>query len=508
MSAQNGTATLGVDGQTVTFLPSPGYTGPASFQFQADDGYSTSPVGTVTVTVSTAPLVSLDFTQRAPELLPGDTQMMSVIGDFADEQDVALPSSYLTFQTADPTVAVVTTTGQLLAVAPGNTALVVSSHGIQAATVVDIDDPNALVSPDYSGLEVAPQAITLADNGGMQQLNVELVQDQSLDFAAGATGTLYYSSNPTVVTASPDGLVTAVGDGTATVTVIAYGQQVVIPVQVVAAQSGPQTIGAGGGVVSGSDGSQLDISPGALSSGTTVNITPVSLSSLPEGPPSGFQFIGAERIDLGGQALALPAEAAIPVPTGTPVGTEVYAFLATTLPDATGAMYSVWQEVDVGVVGANGFAQTGTPPYPGILSEGTYAFAIANDPSQVAQVSVTLDPSSIAVVLGATYALVDQFGGNADASIMPYNPSEDSPTFTLDMPVGLQTLQIVGIEPADPTVISIQLTIAPGNNTYTVSGPLLQSNTAPLDPVCNGKPQQWRPADADPHRRLLRQHRG
>ena len=33
VSAQDGTATLGVDGQTVTFLPSPGYTGPASFQF-------------------------------------------------------------------------------------------------------------------------------------------------------------------------------------------------------------------------------------------------------------------------------------------------------------------------------------------------------------------------------------------------------------------------------------------------------------------------------------------
>ena len=94
------------------------------------------------MTVSSAPLVSLDFTQRAPES-SGDTQTMSVIGDFADQQDVALPSSYLTFQTADPALADVTATGQP-AVAPGNTALVVSSHGIQAATVVDIDDPNAL----------------------------------------------------------------------------------------------------------------------------------------------------------------------------------------------------------------------------------------------------------------------------------------------------------------------------------------------------------------------------
>ncbi len=42
LSAENGTATLGIDGHTVTFVPATGYTGPASFQFAADDGYQSS----------------------------------------------------------------------------------------------------------------------------------------------------------------------------------------------------------------------------------------------------------------------------------------------------------------------------------------------------------------------------------------------------------------------------------------------------------------------------------
>ena len=96
VSAQDGTATLNPDGHTVTFVPTAGYTGPASFQFQADDGYGTSPVGNVAVTVSRgALLIGLDFSERALDLFPGDTQTISIIGDFADEQGVALPASYV-----------------------------------------------------------------------------------------------------------------------------------------------------------------------------------------------------------------------------------------------------------------------------------------------------------------------------------------------------------------------------------------------------------------------------
>ncbi len=308
---------------------------------------------------------------------------MSVTGDFADQQDVPLPASYVTFQTVDPTIAAVAATGQLTGIAEGYTALVVSSHGIFAATVVEVDDPNDPSPPEYSGLTVSPQAMTLADNGGMQQLDCfELNDDGSVDdLTASSTGTLYYVSNPNVVTVSADGLISAVGDGSASVTVITDGQEALStgPGRACANQPADSRVPAAASC-------RAPTAPGrncsgALSTSTTVQIAPVSLAGLPEGSPIGFQIFAAEQLDLGGQILAVPAEFTIPVPAGTPVGTEVYAYLATTLPDDTGAEVPVWQEVDVAYVGANGFAQTGTPPYQGILSRGTYAFAMAIDPS-------------------------------------------------------------------------------------------------------------------------------
>src|SRR5207244_526138 len=59
LSALHGNAALAPDGHTVNFTPELGYTGAASFQFIADDGYGTSPTGTATVTVSAAPLIRL-----------------------------------------------------------------------------------------------------------------------------------------------------------------------------------------------------------------------------------------------------------------------------------------------------------------------------------------------------------------------------------------------------------------------------------------------------------------
>src|SRR5262249_17447019 len=94
--AQHGTATLGLDGHTVIFVPDPGYSGPAGIELQGDDGYSTSPVVTVPVNVSAAPLVQLDFMTRNLRLNPGDTRALLVIGDFADQQGVFLPPSYVT----------------------------------------------------------------------------------------------------------------------------------------------------------------------------------------------------------------------------------------------------------------------------------------------------------------------------------------------------------------------------------------------------------------------------
>src|SRR5262249_46695431 len=85
LNPQHGTATLSADGHTVTFLPAPGYTGPASFQFQVDDGYGTSAAATVSIGVSTAPLVGLNLGSQGVAIYQGDQQTLAVTGDFADQ---------------------------------------------------------------------------------------------------------------------------------------------------------------------------------------------------------------------------------------------------------------------------------------------------------------------------------------------------------------------------------------------------------------------------------------
>jgi len=66
--ATNGTARMASDGSSVSFTPTTGFFGTAGFSLVADDGYSTSQVATVTVNVSDAPLVKLDFVVRQPRL--------------------------------------------------------------------------------------------------------------------------------------------------------------------------------------------------------------------------------------------------------------------------------------------------------------------------------------------------------------------------------------------------------------------------------------------------------
>jgi YD repeat-containing protein len=335
LNPQDGTATLSSDGHTVVFVPAPGYTGPASFQYQADDGYGTSAPATVQVTVSSAVLVGLDFQQTQPRLTPGQIFQVVVVGEFADGFTSVLPASYYTLQTNSPAIASVTASGQLTAVADGATVLTVSSHGIEAATAVTVGVPTDPTQQSlYAlGLDVYPAAVSLPSIGGVRQIDVSL--DEQVDLSTAASGTSYYVSNPNVISVTADGLVTSVAPGDATVTVINGSAQSIVHVHVVAPHVGPTTIGIMGGVVSGSDGSLVQIAPGALSSPTNVSITPVSQANLPIPVPSWLSFVAAENLQVGDNLLAVPAQVAIPMP-GVPAGTTVYIYGAGSLPDNNG----------------------------------------------------------------------------------------------------------------------------------------------------------------------------
>lgn len=166
VGAVNGTATLNPDGNTVTFIPASGFTGTAQFQFEADDGQEVSTPATITVTVSTAPLLSLDFQTREPRLgLGGGTQIVAV-GNFADEQGVVLDPSYVSFQSTNPAVATVTPLGALAGLSDGTSILIVSAQGLQAETAVTVGPVTSLSPLDQTlyneGINTYPLAVALS----------------------------------------------------------------------------------------------------------------------------------------------------------------------------------------------------------------------------------------------------------------------------------------------------------------------------------------------------------
>ena len=141
VASQNGTATIGPDGQSILFEPTPEFFGSAAVTIQATDGYGSSVPATITIDISNSPLVQFHLTPRSALLYPGESMHLSVVADFMDQEDVVLPASYLTFQSTDPSVATVDDNGQVVGVGIGNSVLVVSSHGIQTVTVVNVADP-------------------------------------------------------------------------------------------------------------------------------------------------------------------------------------------------------------------------------------------------------------------------------------------------------------------------------------------------------------------------------
>ena len=311
-------------------------------------------------------------------------------GDFADQAGVPLPPSYLTFETTDAGVARVTSTGELVGVSRGLALLSVERAGLQAVTNVVVGDllqnPTAaevpLITPEYTGLYVYPAGVTLAF-GQTRQIVTSLSPDFTVDTQLVSQ---FFVDHSGVAKVDETGLITAVGPGEAIVTVINGTQERVILVAVQDVHAGATVIGAGGGAVNGVDGSLVAISPFALREAVEVSIAPVSADDLPLQVPAGFAFAGDFQLDVGDDALRVPAQIAVPVSPVLAPGTTVHFWRLGQIPDENGVWSDYWLQVDSGVVGDDGFARTASPPYSGVNDSGGYL--------------VTTPAGSVAVVQG------------------------------------------------------------------------------------------------------------
>ncbi|MHC1770059.1 MAG: putative Ig domain-containing protein [Verrucomicrobiia bacterium] len=453
----HGTVTLGADGRSAMFVPTPGYAGPASFTLIADDGYLRGAPATVTVDISDAPLVAINLVPRSPLLDAGDMMEVVVLGDFTDQSSVPLPAEYVQFATGNSGVATVTASGQLRAVANGATYLRVWRGDLQAVTAVAVGRPEDLgaLANLLFGMTVYPEDISLTP-GTSRQLTVTALS--GADLTALSTGTVYFSSNPQVATVSETGLVRASAVGEASISILNNGAELVVDVRVNTAQTGTVKVDEEGGVVQGSDGSQVLIAPNTFEQEQDVSLTPIQTSALPFQVTDPFEPVTAFELTLGNDELGQPVQLAVPVGSSIPVGQKVYFFRAGTLPDAQGNPIPAWYQVEAGVVGPDGIARTASPPFPGVYGSGTYC-VVNVDPKSVGQVRAHLVPTfptdGVVMVasqmsMGVAYAAVASLAAE----------------LTLMLTVGPQPLRITAIpEIGLPTVTDTQVQVDPDQTT-------------------------------------------
>jgi uncharacterized protein YjdB len=209
-----------------------------------------TPVAT-TITLSTATLTFASV---------GATQQLSAA--VIDQQGQAMPGATVTWASSDQTVATVSAAGVVTAVGNGS-AIITATAGAAAATAV------VTVQQVAASVTLSPASATLASIGDTVRL-VPVVRDAGGAVVEGATVT-WASSNHAVATVSQTGLVTAAGDGAASITATVGSvsaaaaiavQQVVASVTIVPATAALASLGdsvqltatvrdAGGAVMAG-----------------------------------------------------------------------------------------------------------------------------------------------------------------------------------------------------------------------------------------------------------------
>jgi hypothetical protein len=220
-------------------------------------------------------------------------------------------------------------------------------------------------------------------------------------------GTRYFSSDGTIASVSPDGLISAHRPGRVTLSVVHLANEVDESGQITTSAIGQADIAllvemplaidddpatptpaagviaaARGGVVQAATGELLLIGAGALGSDTPVSIRRIELARLqaetglaaPE--PGLLQTLAAFHLELGEQPTATPVQLSVPLQdtTGVREGDEVLFLRRGLAPGSNGQLQTVWWIMDNGFIASNPsaglVARTASPPYSGISGSG------------------------------------------------------------------------------------------------------------------------------------------
>ena len=199
-SADNNTAAVTTDGVLTGVA-----TGTTTVEASQDGIIS----NTVKVKVTDAVITAIQVTPSQVSLAKGLTQQLTATATYSDRTSSDI-SSHVTWKPADPSVVSLSPDGVLTAAAIGSTTVKATKDGISSSPV-KVEVVDAIIS----SIQVTPPQVSLA-KGQTQQLTATATYSDrtSSDISSHVT---WKPADPSVVTLSPDGILTAVATGSTTV---------------------------------------------------------------------------------------------------------------------------------------------------------------------------------------------------------------------------------------------------------------------------------------------------
>ena len=180
--------------------------------------------GTAALTVDSATLTSvqLESPDEGDEMVPGDRRSLQAIATFSDGSTLDVSSQVL-WASSVPGVATINAKGVATATGAGETAVTATLGAVSSAPV------SLVVGAAYETVQFvsATASLTVGQSRQMQVTAVAAHDDGQVDVTAQTTG--WTSSNTAVATVNAQGLVQAVGAGTARITATVGGQPVFPP---------------------------------------------------------------------------------------------------------------------------------------------------------------------------------------------------------------------------------------------------------------------------------------
>lgn len=168
-----------------------------------------SGTATVTVTVPTPVIASIDVTPSTATLKPNDLQPLTAVAK--DAAGVVIPNPSFVWSSGATGVATVSATGAVTAIAAGTATIRASSAGVDGTATITVTAAPVVVA----SISITPASASLS-TGDVQPLTAT-AKDAGGNVLGGISFT-WTSSATSVATVSSAGSVTAIGAGSATIT--------------------------------------------------------------------------------------------------------------------------------------------------------------------------------------------------------------------------------------------------------------------------------------------------